>query len=101
MDHRYRLPKESTAQLLYSLDDDIIVDCDTFKKTLARFNEVNQELQLGRVTTNEVRAFGYDANKGMEFVYQGHPSAIYFTITEPGAAFIPRHYLELYYLKLS
>ena len=37
----------------------------------------------------------------MEFFYQGHPTAIYFTIAEPGAAFIPRHYLDLYYLKLD
>jgi hypothetical protein len=93
MDHRYRLPKESTAQLLYSLDDDIIVDCETFKATLAKFNEVNDQLQLGRITTNEVRAFGYDPNKGTEFFYQGHTAALYFTIAEPGAAFIPRHYL--------
>jgi len=36
-----------------------------------------------------------------EFYYQGHANAAYFTIAEPGAAFIPRHYLDLYYLKLD
>jgi hypothetical protein len=92
MDHRYRLPKESTAQLLYSLDDDIIVDCETFKLTLDRFNEVNKH-QLGAVTTNEVRGYAFDPNKGVEFLYQGHAAALYFSIAEPGAAFIPRHFL--------
>ena len=52
MDHRYRLPKESTAQLLYSLDDDIIVDCQTFKLTLDKYNNANKETILGRVTAN-------------------------------------------------
>lgn len=37
----------------------------------------------------------------MEFKYQGHAGAIYYTIAEPGAAFIPRHFLELYYLALD
>jgi hypothetical protein len=52
MDHRYRLPKESTAQLLYSLDDDIVVDCATFQNTLQEYNRVNKEEQLGRMVAN-------------------------------------------------
>ena len=73
--------------------------------TLDKFNEVNQNLLLGKITTNEVRAFGFDpkaANSDQrEYFYQGHAAAIYYTIAEPGAAFIPRHYVELYYLKLD
>ena len=101
MDHRFRLTKQSQAKLIYSLDDDIIVDCETFKTTLARYNEVNKQPSLGAITTNEVRAYGFDPNGGIEFVYQGHAAALYFTIAEPGAAFIPRHFVELYYLKLD
>jgi len=34
MNHRYRLPKDSTADYFYSLDDDIISDCEVIGKTI-------------------------------------------------------------------
>lgn len=93
MDHRYHLPAQSTAQLLYSLDDDIIVDCDTFRDTLARYNQAALQ-HLGPVTTNEVRGYGFDpSTERAEFIYQGHATALYYSIAEPGAAFVPRHFL--------
>lgn len=99
MDHRYRLPKHSAARVLYSLDDDIIVDCNTFALTFQQYQKVNH-LEVGPIVANEVRAFAYHLEKKPEFAYQGHKNATFFTVAEPGAAFIPRHYLEIYYLSL-
>lgn len=80
--------------MLYSLDDDIIVDCITFKKTFAVYNSQKKNI-INPIVANEVRAFAYHLNElsKPEFAYQGHKSAPYFTIAEPGAAFIDRHYL--------
>jgi hypothetical protein len=51
--------------------------------------------RLGRIVTNEVRGYKFHPSllENGEFAYQGHTTAEYFTISEPGAAFIPRHYL--------
>ena len=42
MNHRYRIPKESVADFFYSLDDDIISDCEVINKTMNIYKEVNQ-----------------------------------------------------------
>jgi hypothetical protein len=85
--------------VLYSLDDDIIVDCRTFASTFQQYQRASR-LEVGPIVANEVRAFAYHLERKPEFAYQGHKNATFFTVAEPGAAFIPRHYLEIYYLAL-
>lgn len=51
LNHRFRAPKEASAEVFYSLDDDIMVDCDTLNKTYMHFWSAKQS-QPGRFVSN-------------------------------------------------
>ena len=86
--------------MFYSLDDDIRVDCLTLNITYGHYLNATGTT-LSRIISNEVRNYGYFPHKKTEFFYQGHSYAQYYSIAETGASFYPRHYLNLYYLKLE
>jgi hypothetical protein len=37
LNYRFRTPKEATADIFYSLDDDIFVDCHTLNTTFTHY----------------------------------------------------------------
>lgn len=100
LNHRFRVPKQATADVFYSLDDDIRVDCLTLNITYGHYLNATGTT-FSRIISNEVRNYGYFPHKKTQFFYQGHSYAQYYSIAETGASFYPKHYLNLYYLKLE
>ena len=56
LNHRFQLPNNSQATILYSLDDDIMVDCATLNQTYQRYLS-HSDISPRRIISNEVRSF--------------------------------------------
>lgn len=89
MNWRYKIPKESQAQVYFSIDDDIIVDCAELGKGFA----VWQSLAVGSVApivSYGPRLFEFTARQGFRYSTGKSP---FFSLGLAGIAFISRHFL--------
>lgn len=97
MDWRYKIPTESSAEVFFIVDDDVIVDCKELERGFKVW-QANAVGSVGPIVSYAVRFFEYTQKKGFEYANMKEEKM--FTIGLVGVSFMSRHFMELYYAPL-
>ena len=95
MDFRFSLPPESKAKVFFSIDDDIVLDCQELIQGFKQWRkyaigDVSPLMGYGQ------RQFELDSLHSRYYSNNPRNSNPYFQFTLVGLTWISRHYLELY-----
>ena len=94
MDWRYKIPSESEAKVYFSIDDDIVIDCEELMRGF-KIWQSHAIGDIGPIVTYGPRYVEYTQREG--FRYGRKNERDMFCIGLVGVAFISRHFFDLYY----
>ena len=97
MNWRFKIAKETTSQVFFSIDDDITVGCEELKKGFEVWRK-NAYGSIGPIVSYGPRHYEYTLKQGFQYG-KGKTNSV-FNIGLVGLAFISRHFMELYYTNL-
>lgn len=99
LDFKYIVPNWAKEKVVFGMDDDFDISCDTLKKAFSSWQQAAYG-EVGPLASFYGRSYVFEAEtQSFSYIDQIklNKNWNYYHFGLTGIAFIPRHFLELYY----